>query len=58
MGMLNFVLDSFRGEIFEFKVKRRVLVASTVMHDKKFIPTLYTVTFMQNTAFQGYIKKF
>ena len=43
MGMLNFVLDSFRGEIFEFKVKRRVLVASTVMHDKKFYPhTLYS----------------
>ena len=31
MGMLNFVLDSFRGEIFDFKVKRRVLVASTVL---------------------------
>ena len=30
MGMFNFVLDSFKGEIFDFKVKRRVLVASTV----------------------------
>ena len=29
MGMFNFVLDSFKGEIFDFKVKRRVLVAST-----------------------------
>ena len=30
MGMFNFVLDSFKGEIFDFKVKRWVLVASTV----------------------------
>ena len=30
MGMFNFVLDSFKGEIFDFKVHRRVLVASTV----------------------------
>ena len=30
MGMFNFVLDSIKGEIFDFKVKRRVLVASTV----------------------------
>ena len=30
MGMFNFVLDSFKGEIFDLKVKRRVLVASTV----------------------------
>ena len=30
MGMFNFVLDSFKGEIFENKVKRRVLVAGTV----------------------------
>ena len=31
MGMFNFVLDSFKGEIFDFKVDRRVLVASTVL---------------------------
>ena len=31
--MLDFVLDSFRGEIFDFKFKRRVLVASTVIVD-------------------------
>ena len=30
MGMFNFVLDSIKGEIFDFKVKRQVLVASTV----------------------------
>ena len=30
MGMFNFVLDSIKGEIFDFKVKRRVLVATTV----------------------------
>ena len=30
MGIFNFVLDSFKGEIFDFKVKRQVLVASTV----------------------------
>ena len=30
MGMFNFVLDSIKGEIFDFKVKRRVFVASTV----------------------------
>ena len=30
MGMFNFVLDAFKGEIFDFKVDRRVLVASTV----------------------------
>ena len=30
MGMSNFVLDSFKGELFDFKVKRRVFVASTV----------------------------
>ena len=30
MRMLNFVLDSFKGETFVFKVKRQVLVASTV----------------------------
>ena len=30
MRMFIFVLDSFKGEIFDFKVKRRVLVASTV----------------------------
>ena len=30
MGMFNFVLDSFKGEIFDFKVNRRGLVASTV----------------------------
>ena len=28
--MFNFVLDSIKGEIFDFKVKRQVLVASTV----------------------------
>ena len=33
MGMFNFVLDSFKGEIFDFKVNRRGLVASTV-HQK------------------------
>ena len=33
MGMFNFVLDSFKGEIFDFKVKRRVFVASTVELD-------------------------
>ena len=31
MGMFNFVLDSIKGEIFDFKVKRRVFVASTVV---------------------------
>ena len=30
MGMFNFVLDSFKGDIFDFKVKRQVLEASTV----------------------------
>ena len=30
MGMFNLVLDSFKGEIFDFKVKRRVSVASTI----------------------------
>ena len=30
MGMFNFVLDSFKGEIFDFKIDRQVLVASTV----------------------------
>ena len=30
MGMFNFVLDSIKGELFDFKVKRRVYVASTV----------------------------
>ena len=30
IGMFNFVFDSFKGEIFDFKVKRRVFVASTV----------------------------
>ena len=30
MGMFNFVIDSIKGEIFDFKVKRRVLVANTV----------------------------
>ena len=30
MGMFNFVLDSFKGEIFDFKVKRQSLIAGTV----------------------------
>ena len=30
MGMFNFVLDSFKGEIFDFKVKRQDLIAGTV----------------------------
>ena len=30
MGMFNFVLDSFKRVIFDFKVDRRVYVASTV----------------------------
>ena len=30
MGIFNFVLDSFKGVIFDFKVDRWVLVASTV----------------------------
>ena len=30
MGMFNFVLDSIKWELFDFKVKRRVYVASTV----------------------------
>ena len=30
MGIFNFVLDSFKGVIFDFKVDRQVLVASTV----------------------------
>ena len=30
MGMFNFVLDSFKGEIFDFKVKRQGLIAGTV----------------------------
>ena len=30
MGLINFVLDSFKVEIFDYKVDRRVLVASTV----------------------------
>ena len=30
MGMFNFVLDSIKGELFDFKVKRRVFGASTV----------------------------
>ena len=33
MGMFNFVLDSLKGQIFYFKVDRRVLVASTVFQD-------------------------
>ena len=28
--MFDFVLDSFKGTIFDFKVERQVLVASTV----------------------------
>ena len=35
MGMFNFVLDSFKGEIFGFKVKRQDLIAGTV--DQKLI---------------------
>ena len=31
MGMFNFVLDSFKGEIFDFKVKRQSLIAGTVL---------------------------
>ena len=31
MGMFNFVLDSLKGQIFYFKVDRRVLVASSVL---------------------------
>ena len=31
MGMFNFVLDSFKGEIFGFKVKRQDLIAGTVL---------------------------
>ena len=31
MGMFNFVLDSFMGEIFDFKVKRQGLIAGTVI---------------------------
>ena len=30
MGMFNIVLDSFKGEIFDFKVKRQGLIAGTV----------------------------
>ena len=30
MEMFNFVLDSFKGEIFGFKVKRQDLIAGTV----------------------------
>ena len=33
MGMFNFVLDSFKGEIFGFKVKRQDLIAGTVVHN-------------------------
>ena len=36
MGMFNFVLDSIKGELFDFKVKRRVFVASTVYLYSKF----------------------
>ena len=39
MGMFNFVVDSFKGEIFDFKVDRQVLVASTVIdHSEVFLP--------------------
>ena len=31
MGMFNFDLYSFKGGIFDFKVDRRVLVASSVL---------------------------
>ena len=37
MGMFNFVLDSIKGEIFDFKVKRRVFVASTVQDKCYFV---------------------
>ena len=30
MGMFNFVLNSFKGVIFDFKVKRQGLIAGTV----------------------------
>ena len=30
MGMFNFVLNSFKGEIFDFKVERQGLIACTV----------------------------
>ena len=33
MGMFNFVLDSFKGEIFGFKVKRQDLIAGTVIFE-------------------------
>ena len=39
MGMFNFVVDSFKGEIFDFKVDRQVLVASTVIdHSEVCLP--------------------
>ena len=37
MGMFNFVLDSFKGEIFDFKVKRQGLIAGTVGLKAKFL---------------------
>ena len=46
MGMFNFVLDSIKGEIFDFKVKRRVFVASTVIFG------YYVNSKCQNTKFE------
>ena len=44
--MFNFVFDSFKGEIFDFKVNRRVLVASTVLchHSLWFLVCYYLST--------------
>ena len=51
MGMFNIVSDSFKGEIFDFKVKRRVFVASTVISSTFFITSIRKKTFFSQWAF-------
>ena len=46
MRMFIFVLDSFKGDIFDFKVDRRVLVASTVTILSQALLTLLDILFI------------
>ena len=46
MGMSNFVLDSFKGELFDFQVDRRVFVASTVTILSQALLTLLDILFI------------
>ena len=58
MGMFNFVLDSIKGELFDFKVKRRVFVASTVgqkWHFWGFLRIFCILIFDQNKRHQGLV---